>query len=320
MPTPPSHDPPDLDAMIELAERIEAARHAEPALASLECNELMRLVPGKRAVIEGVHDGRPAVVRIFLENEEAVASRYWQELQRIWPQMKSGDFRVCEPLCHAPRQGVVVVGMVPGTPLFQHLWQSPPQKRAWIWQPVAEWLRRYSAGTETKARATPGSWIERAARAARDQPFDDLRGIEADILTELRRIADLMDGAEWRFVIGHGDFHPNNLILDGRRLTGIDTGGSARAPVYRDMARFLMHMGRRGMVPSGDRYLGVDRMGIAAFADAFQLNARESGIALPFMIAVDALMRVESHGLSASRIRRAKEAYEALLLDLRGID
>lgn len=319
MTTRPSPDPPDMDAMIELARRIEIARQTEPALETLECGELLRFVPGKRAVIEGAYGGRPAVIRLFLENEKAVSRAFWQELQRAWPQMKSGEFRVCEPLCHAPEHGIVVVEMVPGTPLFQNLWQSAPGQRDWIWKPVAEWLRRYSAGTEVAARASPRNWIEKAGRASRTQPFKELYEVEAAILTQMHRLASLIEGSKWRFAIGHGDFHPNNLIVDGRRLTGIDIGGSARAPVYRDMARFLMHMGRRGMVPSGDRFLGVDRAGITAFSDAFDLSAEERGIALPFMIAADALIRVETPGLSASRIRRANEAYQALLTDLQGI-
>ena len=108
--------------------------------------------------------------------------------------------------------------------------------------------------------------------------------------------------------------------MDGSRLTGIDTGGSAKLPIYKDMARFLSHMGRRALVPSGSQRFGVDAVGFDAFADAFSLDDRERGIWLPFMIGIEALIRVESKSLSRSRIRRSKQFCETLLDDLRQIE
>lgn len=172
-------------------------------------------------------------------------------------------------------------------------------------------------GCDRAWRATnPAGWLARAERAAASQPFARLRGIEADILAHLRQLAKMLGGAEWRIAICHGDFHPNNLVLDGECLTGIDLGASSRMPVTKDIARFLAHMGRRGMLPSGERYLGVDAQGIEAFVETFALTETERTRALPFFLGVEALIRVENRQMKNGRIRHAEEMYVALRDDL----
>jgi aminoglycoside phosphotransferase (APT) family kinase protein len=123
----------------------------------------------------------------------------------------------------------------------------------------------------------------------------------------------------WRTAISHGDFHPNNLIVDGPRLTGIDLGGSKGLPLTKDMARFLMHMGRRRVKLPGPLAFGVSRAGLDAFGAEFDLSAHERDIVLPFFLAFEALIRVENTGLAPSRIRRAEKMYQSLLPDLEAI-
>src|SRR6056297_3450236 len=139
--------------------------------------------------------------------------------------------------------------------VLEHLWSAPADSRTALMPRAAAWLRRYTDVTEVWRATNPEGWLARAERAAAAQPFARLRGLEAEILLQLRRLAAMLDEAEWRIAICHGDFHPNNLVLDGERLTGIDLGASSRMPVTKDIARFLAHMGRRGMLPSGQRYL-----------------------------------------------------------------
>ena len=75
-------------------------------------------------------------------------------------------------------------------------------------------------------------------------------------------------------------------------------------------------MGRRDFILSGERYFGVDKQGIMAFAKVFRLPKAEENLFLPFMIGCEALIRVETKELKRSRIRRAAKFYEALLEDL----
>ncbi|MDA3856702.1 MAG: phosphotransferase [Roseovarius sp.] len=307
---------PDPETLLALHGRIEAARAACPELETADLSEVLRIVPGKRAILKGTLAGRAAVFRIFEPDQGDISTREWREMTRIWPFMNRGSYRVAEPLLHLPEHGILVIEHVPGQPLLEHFWQCDTKDRARHLRPAAEWLRRYTEGSESWRTGNATGWIARVERAAASQPFANLRALEAGILDELRRIAAALDGAEWRVAICHGDFHPNNLILNEDRLTGIDIGGSARMPVCKDIARFLVHMGRRGMIPSGLRQLGVDQAGIAAFAEAFALTSVERGLWLPFFIGCEALIRVENKGLKKGRIKRAEAMYRALRDDL----
>jgi len=123
----------------------------------------------------------------------------------------------------------------------------------------------------------------------------------------------------WRSAIGHGDFHPNNLIAAPNRLTGIDLGGSNRSPIYKDMARFLTHMARRGMAPSGHHRFGVDAAAYDAFVQAFDLDEAEATLFLPYLICFETLIRVEHPDMPAARIEHGVSLAQNLSQDLRQI-
>ena len=307
---------PDLDALEEIAGRFEAARAADPALADADLKDLIRLVPGKRAVIRGRFRNRDCVWRMFMDPLDDVSSREWAELQRVWPEMQGKRFRVAEPLYHNADHRLLAMEEVPGTPLLELIRTSPEESRAALVLPGAAWLRRYTDSSESWVPAKPVGWLKRAERASATQPFAKLRRLELELIEQMARLAGRIEGLDWRVAISHGDFHPNNLIADGERLTGIDTGGSGRMPIYKDIARFAMHMGRRNVIPSGRRVLGVDGAVLDAFTEAFALTEAERWRILPFMLGVEALLRVETRALSKSRIRRAHEMYEALLEDM----
>jgi hypothetical protein len=306
----------DLERILALTERFDAACAADPALHGVEIQDLLRLVKGKRAILSCRFEGRPAVMRMFLEDDPALSQREWAELERIWPVMSQGPYRVVKPLHHSSSQNLLIVERAEGTPLLELLWQSDGRARAQFMEPAARWLRLYTGGTEEWRAARHRRWLDKAERAAERQVFGNLRRIETEIIALLRRMADRMEGAEWRTAVLHGDFHPNNLMARGDQLVGIDTGGSARMPIYKDMARFLVHMGRRGMRPSGKARLGVDAIGLANMEEVFGLNAFERQFALPFMMGCEVLLRVETRQLSSSRIRRAAEMYGMFRDDL----
>lgn len=310
---------PEEDALTSIRARLDAARALHPTLNGATVGTVLRHVPGRRAIAAG-HLGDAAVIyRLDLTGEADRTQAEWDEMQRLWPHMSQGRFRIARPILASPEHGLLVIEHVAGTPLLQLLWQTPPEARAPLILPAADWYRQSTAPTEAWRGVGVNGWLKRAARAAEKQPFEALRACETDILHEMRRIAALMEGLKWRVAICHGDLHPNNLIVDGPRMTAIDIGGSSRMPIYKDMARFLVHMGRRRMIPSGEECLGVDRAGLMAFARAFDLNAAERGLFLPFMIGFEALIRVETPALPTSRIRRAERMYRAMLPDLRRV-
>jgi hypothetical protein len=311
--------PPSLahpDAVAQMTARVAAAVRDVPRLAAAEVDDLLRLVPGKRAILRGRLGGRDTVFRLNLAPDDGTTAREWAEMLRLWPVMNTGDLRIPEPICASAAHGIIAQAHVPGTPLLQLFYGSEPQERIARLSPAAAWLRRSTVISEGWQSARPERWIARARRASQTQPFSQLRALELEILEQMQRIAPLVAAAPWRTAICHGDYHPNNLLADGTRLTGIDLGFSQRMPVLKDIARFAMHMGRRRLRLSGRTRFGVDDACLSAFAEAFDLTAAEREATLPFFLGFEALIRVENVRLPQSRILRAEKMYRGLLRDL----
>lgn len=307
---------PDLDAMMQITARLEEARAQTPALTNAEAGDLIRHVPGKRALFHGILNGRNVVFRVNLAPDTSACLREWDEMLRLWPYMATGDLRIPEPICASPDGRVIVQERVTGTPLLELLYTLAPQARsAWL-APAGAWLRKSTLMSEGWRPATPNRWIARTETASARQPFAPLRRLEQQILAQMHRLAPALTAEPWRTAICHGDFHPNNLIADGQRLTGVDLGYSQRMPLLKDAARFAMHMGRRRLRLSGETCLGVDRACLLAFGDALQMSAQERGAVMPFFLGFEALIRVENSRLPATRIVRAERMYQGLLADL----
>ncbi|MEL7279489.1 MAG: phosphotransferase [Pseudomonadota bacterium] len=311
---------PDLEAMAALTQRIETAATEAPELACMELDEVLRFIKDKRAIFAGSFDGTPAIARFYFDAPRAYAKRDWDELQRTRAYMSEGPFRVNAPLYHLPDLGLIVVQRETGQPMLERVWQAEIDKRFNMMPGAVHWLRHYTQPMERRAPMRAASWIAKADKRLGKNASARLRPLMRNVRAELERLLPAMDGHAWRVSISHGDFHPNNLLVKGDILTGIDTGGSAKLPIYKDMARFLTHMGRRGLHPSGEVRFGVDRGTFDLFAQVFDLDEAEREIWLPFMIGIEALLRSETPDLTRSRLRRAQRFYEALVEDLAAID
>lgn len=294
---------------------------ADPVLVGSAAAEVLRLVPGRRAILSGQFNGQPAVFRLSLHPEETKAfATAWQELTRAHAHMSDGTHRTVTPLALAAEGQVMVLEQAPGTPLLDLLWSLEPEVRTRQMQPAAIWLRRYTAPTEAMTPINRGPWRNWAEAALAKQTHVPLIAVETQVFQKMKHLSrQLRDYTDWRTAICHGDFHPNNLIVAGDRLTGIDLGGSNRTPIYRDMARFLTHMARRGMVPSGQRRFGVDAVAFDAFVNAFDLSPAEATLHLPYLICYETLVRVEHPDMPAARIRHGVALAETLLEDLRQV-
>lgn len=311
--------PADLDTMLDIARRFEEAGRSDPALAQVRIGELLRLAPGKRAVIAGEFNERPAIIRLHLSGGPGIAAAEWAEMQRLWSYMATGPHRVAQPFHCNAESGILVLERIAGTPLLQALWQSDPGARMQLIDPAIGWLRRCTAGHEEIWPEGRRYWLKRAEEMRATQTHRWLKRLETDLLAELTRIGKLIRRNDWRTAIGHGDFHAGNLIAGEDHITAIDTGASSQLPIYKDMSRFLTHMARRGMRPSGATRYGVDQASVARFAEVFELSPLERDVMLPFMIGIETLIRVEPADAKRIAIRRAAEMTEGLLEDLRQI-
>lgn len=311
---------PDLDAMLQITMAFEAIRRTDPALAGAETGDLIRHIPGKRAIFHGVLDDRDVVFRLHFNAQNGIAEREWAEMLRLWPYMAEGDLRMPEPILANTDAGLIVQERITGTPMLDHFRQVKTAARPPYLTAAAAWLHQSTAMSEGWRVPNAIEWIKRATQASEKQPFPRLRTYEVEILEQMRRLAPVVQAQTWRVAISHGDYHPNNLLVNGPRLTGIDLGGSRGMPLCKDIARFLMHMGRRRVTLPGGLHYGVSRAGADAFGAAFDLGAHERDVVLPFFLAFEALIRVENTGLVPSRIVRAEKMYRDLLSDLVAIN
>lgn len=291
---------------------------SDPALRGAKIDQVLRLVPGRRAILAGHFHNQPAVFRVSLHPDETVSFAVeWQELTRAHIHMADGDLRTVAPLVHVAEGQVMVLEQVAGKPLLDLLWSLDHSQRLALLPPAAAWLRRYTAPTEALAPINRGPWRRWAEDALARQTHAQLIGLETRILQKMKKLSrHLREHTVWRTAICHGDFHPNNLIAEQNCLTGIDLGGSNRTPIYRDMARFLTHMSRRGMVPSGKRRFGVDDVAFDAFVKNFALTEAEASLCLPYLICYETLVRVEHPDMPAARIAHGVDLAESLLKDL----
>ena len=303
-----------LAALQRLEEVLAAAGH------DAEVIEAMRLVPGKRALFRGRFGGRDVVFRLPLDeaNHEGFA-REWAELTRVHAYMSAPPLSVVEPVKFDPDSGLFVIAFVPGMPLFSHLRRAEPEDRPPLVARAADWLRAYTAPTLAPAKLNFRRWYGNAAKSAETQPHSALREIEARILRRMKRLGRTLHDTECRTAISHGDFHLNNLILNDAELVGIDTGGSGRMPVVKDIARALTHMARRAAPFSGARRFGVDAAAFDAFAEAFEMSPVEREAHLPFFLAFEALIKVEHPEMPEARLAKAETMARTLFRDLKEI-
>lgn len=310
---------PEPEVMLAVADRLIQAAQNNPKFTEANVSRMLRQVPGKRSILLGKLGARDAVFRVYHGDRQTECERHWTELQRIWPTMQDGHLRVNEPLACDVSSGVIAVAYVSGDPLLGVITKAKTEVRLEWLHLAARWLNAYASKSEFRAEADTNLWVKRAVKASEKQAFADLRRIEGQISGELDRIAHLLRRQNWRYAICHGDFHPNNLIADRSCLTGIDCGNSKHIPIYKDIARFLMHLGRRGVMISGETHFGVDAKGFEIFSYEFGLNEQERELTLPFFLGVEALLRAETKGLPERRIKKARQMSRALLDDLKNL-
>lgn len=295
------------------------------------------------ATLEGKLGAETYVFRFFAHSGTDAGRREWDELQRIWPKMQSGDLRVCRPVCLCADGQVLVVEKLPGKTLRECLKNPKPDnpaklrryvdcrlfeatdrdavrnRNAAYLEQTARWLRLYTASTERWQDVATARWLKAAAMGVEKQGCRQLREVEIDILSELKRIAPLLDGEKWRTAKCHGDFHPSNLIVHEGRMTGFDTGFERRALIYKDIAGLLTSPGARRPDTNENYLLGVDRAGLNAFFMQFDMTEVERNLITPFMIGCQALMRGDRKRLKRFQIKRDLNMFHSILRDLKNL-
>ena len=293
--------------------------HLGTAMPGAKITRALRIVPGKRAIFLGEHEGEKCVFRLALGPKQRKSfAAEWAELTRLWAYMGNPPNTVARPIRFDPDPGLLVMSHLPGKPLLSYMQhKARTEDHPALIARAAEWLHAYTSPTMEAGALNAPRWRKLARRAAESQPIPALAEIERRIVRQLRLLSKMNPSEECRTAILHNDFHLNNLIHFRGTLSGIDCGRSGRAPLVKDIARALTHMARHGMLPSGERHFGVDRAALETFSEAFDLTEKELTYHLPLLIGFEALMRVEHEEIGETRIAPAIEMEKSLLRDLR---
>jgi hypothetical protein len=181
-----------------------------------------------------------------------------------------------EPLLALPERGMLVTNKVRGEPLtvilkrhanlltgpfrFRHLHESA--------QRVGAWLRTFQDST----RSEPIAYSRNRYLAELEARVEMLqnKGFTVDFIREiLQRISlysKTMDGKMVATAARHGDFIPQNILVEKERVSVVDFEGlSEREPVYEDLGMFLGYvLVLGGRMPYSSRALKAVREGFLA--------------------------------------------------------
>ena len=273
---------------------------------------VLRALNGRHAVMTGTCDGRPAILRLALSDKaRANNEETWVEIARVGPHMADGQHRIAQGLKNIDDGRLIVTELAAGEPFLPQLKNGDPKDA----KKLAEWLHKYTAPVIEIRKAGVDFWLKQARNSSQKQPFPHLKAKEDQILTVMKALAAEIRGKSWRVAITHGDYHPNNLLWDGKTLTGIDIGGSAYLPIYKDMARCLIHLARRNIGFNDSATFGVDQSLTEAFTASFKLQTDEVRWFLPFFLGFECLIKIERSDAPAWRVKVAEKLYDNFLKD-----
>lgn len=306
------------EAALAALDALEIALKASAGGKAVSIMKALHLVPDRYAIFAGTYEGQEAVFRLPLApNLIEEQSAQWSEMERAWAHMSAPPLSVAKPLGFDASTGLIIMAKAKGKGLLTALWSEQPKARSALIARSAAWLYKFTAPSIEPRAPNRRPWLRWAEAAAEKQPHEALAKLEARTLQKMKKLYRQIDLPEWRVALTHGDFHLNNLLYDGTNLTGIDLGATNHAPLYKDIARALVHMARRGMIPSGARRFGVDEAALLAYVETFSLSEEEANGFLPFFIAFETLIKVEHPKMPQARLNHAAEMTEALNKDLK---
>ena len=296
--------------------QLTAASLCAKAGLSASIDTTIRNLAGRHAIMSGKYGDKPAIFRLALSDKAKSAnSETWDELTRVGPFMQRGPNRIAQGLDNLGDGQLLISEVAVGNPYLPYLKKPDPLHS----RRLAAWLYQYAAPTIESRDARTDFWLKQARKSSGKQPFPHLKQREDRILEIMQSLAASLKGRTWRVAITHGDYHPNNLVWDGTHLTGIDIGGSSSLPIYKDMARCLVHLARRDSALSDEALFGVDQSLIRAFSEKFELCEWERQTALPFFIGFECLIKVEQPNAPPWRLKAAGALYDGFVEDAKSL-
>lgn len=253
-------------------------------------------------VWEATLAGRPVIVKQVLGDEAAErASAQAEELKYQHPRMRSGRYRVPEPLFWQPGEGLVVMEEAPGLRLDAALARAPGSRAALL-AAAGGWLAHYTAPRRQSDAFGGGYWIKRRSSALGTIPDAGDRARLEGLIAIMRAERAEIAGRLVTRARSHGDFCPINLIVEGGGdvVWGVDIHNSNWLAVAKDIARFLIYLSITQPHAASDGPMGLAAEDVAALTGAKGLiPPEEAEMVLPFFLASELAGRLQGERISA---------------------
>jgi len=184
--------------------------------------------------------------RAVMKNGESVdldtAKSEYQTLQAVYQKFPHGDgYETPEPLNLCTRSGILSMTYFPGHSLHHHL----HKRRDGAWEShvsrAAEWLRKFhdiTTGNEVFLdTADKVSFLEQRLP-------NEMRGVQyiSDAIAILDERAGYFRRMPFRSARLHGDFKPENILVNTRSVAGIDFGFQTSNSIVFDIGPFFNHV------------------------------------------------------------------------------
>jgi hypothetical protein len=150
---------------------------------------------------------------------------------------------------------------------------------------TGEWLRAFHGdGPQEFARLQVDQLLGHTVELAGDRRAAGDAARFRDLLQLLVRTAPQVRELSVPASYSHGDFKPDNVLIDGRRVIAIDIARVFKAPVVYDLAHFLVHLDLHLLHPAGWRFLLLRRRLHTAFLRGYRLSlTRSQAMALSWL-------------------------------------
>lgn len=218
-----------------------------------------------------------------------------------------GAVHVARPICLIAEHGLVVLEWAPGRSVYDYLrdHRVPVNEAHRVMAASGLWLRKFHAidmGDQGEIQLT------RKLKQL-DQLYEDVpRGRFAKcclgwMRSRLRSSAHEFAGRLLRQGRLHGDFKPENLLIEGDRVTAIDFGPIYRSHLWNDVAYFLVQIEWTVLRCRNLKLLFRTASLRRAFLAAYQTEFDTETAGVLAWLEREVLYRLAHHYLSAARIR-----------------
>ena len=201
------------------------------------------------------------------------------------------EFAIPRPLAYLTSLNVLMEEKVEGTQAMEIFQTGDHDEQVETARRCGTWLARFHARAPGQGRTTgPEDMLAKCRLWATPiREFGGPLAQKADtLLRKVESCVPPMDTVE--ACAGHGSYMPEHVILSGRRTVTIDLDEYDIADPARDVAWFIISLGRLGLKHRAS--LRAHDPAIEAFLDAYAQGARENALAhLPFHMGAECLHR-----------------------------